>query len=77
MASCMRGGVIRYFPQTVINDVLPVLVPSINAANKMASPAIDVFSRDSNSGGPGGRPASLASRFDSIPTHFPLNLDAI
>jgi hypothetical protein len=36
-----------------------------------------VFSRDSKKGGPGGRPASLASRFHSIPTHFPLNLDAI
>jgi hypothetical protein len=36
-----------------------------------------VLARDANSGGPGGRPAPLPSRFRSIPTHFPLNLHAI
>jgi lysophospholipase L1-like esterase len=29
--------------QTVINDVLPTLVPAINEANKLPSPSIDVF----------------------------------
>jgi hypothetical protein len=32
--------------------------------------------RDANSGGPAGPPAPLASRFHSIPTHFPLHLHA-
>jgi alpha-galactosidase len=36
-----------------------------------------VPSRDANSGGQGGRPAPLASRFHRIPTHFILNLHGV
>ena len=46
---------------------------------KEAKPAkkVAVAARDANSGGPGGRPAPLASRLHSIPTPFPLNLYGI
>jgi hypothetical protein len=37
-----------------------------------------VLARDANAGGArGGRPASMALRFRSIPAHFPLNLHGI
>lgn len=37
--------------QTVINDILPVVIPKINLANKLPHPAIDVFGAMGGSSG--------------------------
>jgi hypothetical protein len=39
--------------QTVINDILPAVIPKINIANKLPHPAIDVFSAMGGSSGLG------------------------